>query len=115
MKTNRRESEIQAGILGYLGTRGDCFFWRANSMALSPRPGAFIRAGLPGMPDILLALAPTGRMVGLEIKREIGGRVSPAQKLWGAALEAKGGLWAVACSIADVEKALGPVSVRPAR
>lgn len=109
MKTNRHEGEVQAGILGYLGMRGDCFFWRANSMGMSRRPGHFMRAGIKGQPDILLALAPTGRMVGIEVKREIGGRVSQAQKLWGAALEAKGGLWIVARGVDDVAKALGPV------
>ena len=110
MKLNRREVEVQAGGLGFLARRGGCFFWRNNSGVFSPRPGSFVRAGIKGAADILCVLAPAGRLAGIECKREVGGRVSPAQKAWGEALEAVGGLYVVARSVDDVAKALGPRS-----
>jgi hypothetical protein len=99
--------------MGYLGMRG-IWFWRNNSGVFSPRPGSFIRAGTKGMPDLLAVLPPNGRLVGIEVKREEGGRLSPAQKAWGEELTRHGGLFIVARSVQDVIDALPPGNVRPA-
>jgi hypothetical protein len=109
-----RESEVQAGILAYLGTRPDVWFWRQNTGGV--RAGnRFIRFGLPGAPDVVVIQAPTGRFVGIEVKREVGGSVSGVQREWGNSLTAFGGLYVVARSIEDVAEALGPPTTRVLR
>jgi len=108
----RRESEVQAGILAYLAMRGDCFCWRSNTAMLSPRPGAFVRFGLPGAPDIMCVQAPYGSLVGIEVKRERGGEVSEEQKRWGENLKNHGGLYVVARDVETVQAALGEEKAR---
>lgn len=111
MKTNRKESEVQAGVLAYLAARGDCFYWRQNTFA-GVVGGHYIQAER-GVPDILCVKQ--GRLYGLEVKREIGGRVSIDQARFGQNLEAAGGVYVVAHGVDEVAAALGPVSTRIAK
>lgn len=110
MKTNRKESEVLGGVLGYLSTRGDFYCWRQGNFAGS-LPGGYMHA-TKGVADILGVLSPTGKFVAIEVKREIGGKVSASQLAWGANVIAAGGVYVVARSIADVEAALGPPGPR---
>lgn len=56
-------------------------FWRANTGAMKTASGGFIRFGEKGQPDILGVIAPSGRLVALEVKTEKG-KTSPAQDAW---------------------------------
>ncbi len=108
MTLGRRESEVMSGVMAYLSIRKDCDCWRQNTSAGIARSGQFMRSGQPGASDILCIQAPTGRMVGIECKREVGGKLSSEQELWGANLERFGGLYIVARDIEVVAERLGP-------
>lgn len=100
----RSEAEILAGIMGYLGTRGDVMFWRQNTGGYSPSPGRFVRFGAKGGADILAVWR--GKFVAIEVKRE-GKYPSPDQRRWGEQVEAHGGIYIVARSVPDVASIFG--------
>jgi hypothetical protein len=106
----RLESEVQAGIISYLRLRGDFFFWRSNTGTMT-KGKSFVKFGLPGSPDIMGCLAPSGRMFGIEVKREIGGELSKDQKWFRDELVKHGGLFIEARSVEDVRQGLpmGPL------
>lgn len=108
----RLESQVQAGVLAYLSIRNDIIFWRQNTGAVSYGPGMYVKFGLPGAADIQGIQGPSGRFVGIEVKREIGGRVSILQEAWGRAIESAGGLYVVARDVETVALALGPELAR---
>jgi len=103
----RKESVVLSGVLAYLSLRADCWCWRQGVSAGIARSGQFMRSGLRGTPDILCVK--DGKMYGLEVKREIGGKVSKDQETWGAKLTAAGGIYAIVRSVTDVEQVLGGV------
>jgi hypothetical protein len=109
VKTNRRESVVKAAVHAYLSLRTDVFFWRANVSAGVAPSGIFVRSGEPGQGDFIGLQAPEGRFFGVETKRERGGKLSDDQIRWGANIVSHGGLYIVATSVGDVEKALGIV------
>lgn len=111
MSKGRKESTVQAGVVAYLAFRPDCGCWRNNTGA-ARFGNAYVKFSIEGAADILCVQAPTGRLVGIETKREIGGILSDAQRWWGEMLEAHGGKYIVARSIEDVEQGLGPPTVR---
>lgn len=110
MKTNRRESEVQAGVLAYLSTRGDCFFWRSNVQAGVAPSGRFMRSGMKGQPDVMVVK--DGKLYGLEVKRSLLGKLSEDQRRWGNNLRAAGGVYEVVTSVGELPMILGPVGVR---
>ena len=59
--------------------------------------------------------SPSGRVVGIEVKREKGGKVSPDQRWWGGSVTTHGGLYVVARSVEDVREALGEPTARVAK
>lgn len=103
----RLEREVQAVVLGYLSFRADFFFWRANT-GVAQFGKSFVKYGLPGAPDIQGVQAPSGRFVGIELKREQGGAWSPDQRRWAANCEAHGGIYILATCVHDVVAGLGP-------
>lgn len=103
----RLESEVLSGVLSYLDIRQDIFYWRQNTGAAKFEE-FYVKFGLEGQADIQGLLAPFGRFFGIELKREIGGVVSDAQKRWGQNVINHGGIWVVARSVIEVERALGP-------
>lgn len=107
----RSEREVSAGVMAYLSLRQDCFCFRANTGA-AKFGGYFVSFGLPGAADIQCVQGPTGRFVGIELKRELGGKVSGDQERWGAAVESAGGLYIVARDVDTVARALGPEQAR---
>ncbi len=104
-----REGAVQAQVLAYLTRRGDMELWRQNTGGMKTATG-FVKFGVKGAADIFCILAPSGRFVGVECKRPIGGVLSDAQKAWGAKIERAGGLYIVAKSVAEVIAALPPVT-----
>lgn len=101
----RRESETQAAILGYLATRRDIRAARMNTGAARDQRGHFIRFGVPGQADILGIIAPHGRVLAIEVKSQRG-QQSQQQRRFQAMIEKFGGLYILARSVADVERAL---------
>lgn len=105
MTTGRKENEVMAGVLAYLSLRKDCMCWRANTGG-AKFGGFYVKFGIRGAADIQCVQAPTGRFIGIEIKRELGGKVSKDQEAWGQAVEERGGLYIVARSVEAVERGL---------
>jgi hypothetical protein len=101
------EAALQRLILGRLAvlerkTCGACFFWRQNVVAAKAGK-RFIRAGVPGQPDIGGIV--DGRAWGIEVKRRRG-RVSAKQEEYRVYFERAGGRFVVARTLAE---ALVPV------
>ena len=111
----RLEREVQVGVMAYLATRTDVFWWRANTQAGFAPSGQFMRSGVKGQPDLFCVQAPAGRLIGIELKREKGGRVSPDQERFAANLIAHGGVYCVARGTEDVERVLGSVRAHVVR
>lgn len=107
----RLESAVQAGIISYLCFRPDFVWWRSNTGA-AKFGEALVRFGTKGAADIQGVLAPHGRFVGIETKREEGGVLSAFQKAWGENVVKHGGLYIVARDVQTVIEALGPPSVK---
>lgn len=107
----RREGEVQAGILAYLAIRKDCWCFRSNTGGVSFGK-SFVKFGIKGAADIFCVQAPTGRAVGIECKREVGGVLSVEQERWGENLKRFGGLYIVASDVDTVAQALGEEQVR---
>lgn len=69
----------------------------SNATGAARIEGRMLRYGLPGSSDILLALKPTGRMIGIEAK--VGKDAwRPKQQNFARALNAAGGLYILARS-----------------
>lgn len=107
-----RESAVQAAVLAYLEERGDCFVWRNNTGAYSPRPGQFISFGRRGSGDIIGVIAPSGKLVAIECKRPVGGRLSKDQERFRDRVWACGGIYILARSVDEVRVALPAPTVR---
>lgn len=100
-----KETEIQAAICDYLSLKG-YFFSRTNNSPIFEKSRGVYRA-LPkytrkGWPDICLIHA--GTFYGIEVKNE-DGKLSPEQTLLGAEITKNGGVYIVARSIDDVQRA----------
>ena len=102
-----REAEVQRAIELALGAEPDCLLMR-NSVGVARNVDdegreRFIAYGLggPGSPDLILILAPGGRLVGLEVKRP-GEDATPEQRHVHAIWRRFG---AVVAMVHDVEEA----------
>lgn len=104
------EAQLQREILLVYGSRPGLRLWRANAgRALVPTANGGLRpiqVNLPGCPDLIGFLAPSGRFVGIEVKAPAG-RLRPAQGAFRDALVAAGGVYIVARSLSDVAAVLG--------
>ncbi len=119
----RLESQVSAGITAYLDMRNDFWWWRSNTGGAN-YDGFHVQFGIKGAADLqglqaVLMLVPgthqqiiTGRFVGIEVKREIGGEVSQDQERWGQNITNHGGLYLVANDLETVIQGLGPEQVR---
>lgn len=99
------EKATQRAILDYLELSG-IFHWRNNTGGFKDTSGHFYRFGAVGSPDIFAVLAPTGRIVGIEVK-DGKGRVTDSQLAFGRKLQSLGGLYIVARSLDDVLPVFG--------
>ena len=97
------ESAIVAQCLEWLALRR-IFAWRNNTGSATV-DGRFIRYGHPGSGDILGVL-PDGRFLSVECKTATG-RQSKAQKLFQKMVESRGGVYVLARSSDDLERAIG--------
>lgn len=107
------ESATLRAIHSAIGSRPDVRLWRVNVAAAVPVSvacprcrGKAIRFGLNGMADLLGIVAPTGRLLSVEVKSDTG-RLTPEQRAWAEMVTRFGGLSvAPARCVADVEEAL---------
>lgn len=98
-----REHDIQNQILRSFGTRADIRLWRANTgAAVSGR--RVVRFGVPGQAD-LTGILPGGTRLEIEVKSPTG-RQSEEQRDYQHLIERFGGVYVLARSVADVERAL---------
>lgn len=99
------EQKIQNKILDLLTARGVFHFRVKNTASYDPRAGRYMLTGKgfkKGVPDIV-CIAPTGKFVGIEVKRAEGGKVSPEQVMFKKRVEELGGEYHIVRSVADVE------------
>lgn len=102
-KKSPTEKVIQKEILAWLQDHG-YLHWRQNSGNIFV-PGRMIRLGYAGLPDIIVVLAPQGRIVGIEVK-SARGKLRPAQVEFANKLISKGGEYVVVRSVSDTVEAL---------
>ena len=102
-RRGRPERAIQNAIVQYLCLRGALV--AVTDAGAAYRAGAFFGDAVPaGWPDIT-GLLPDGRFIGVECKTPAG-RQSPAQKDMEQKIRRRNGIYILARSIDDVEKAL---------
>jgi hypothetical protein len=103
------EASLQREILQKFGSRPNVRLWRANAgRALVPTADGGLRpiqVNIPGCPDLIGFLAPSGRFLGIEVKAP-NGRLRPAQEAFRDALTKAGGIYIVARSVEDVTREL---------
>lgn len=94
------EGKIQKEILDHL-TKQRVFHWRQNNGAVYDKRLGMYRshAGMKGVPDIICVI--DGKFVGIEVKTPRG-KQSPDQVFFQKRLEANGGVYILARSLADV-------------
>jgi hypothetical protein len=108
-----REAVLQADILLKWGAHPRVRLWRTNSGAAWIRTtgGAGyrpIKMNPTGSTDLTGVVAPSGRLVGIEVKA-IGGRVTPEQLRWRDMLLQMGAVYVLAYTMADVDAVLEPL------
>lgn len=107
-----RESFVQREILRLYGAHPRIRLWRANAgRALVATAAGGLRSmqvNIPGCPDLIGWLAPTGRFLGIECKGDRG-KLRPEQAAFRDRLEKDGGLYIVARSVEDVDRVLGGI------
>lgn len=106
MKSVASEKQIQESICGYLALK-KYFFWRQNTNPIyNVASGGFRRMppySKTGVPDIILIRRPSGKFVGLEVKRPKG-KQSPNQVDFQKGCQEQGGEYYVVTSLEDLEK-----------
>ena len=97
------EKAIQNAILRAFGTRPDLRIWRAN-VGVARIGRRVVRFGVPGQAD-LTGVLPNGRRIEIEVKSP-DGRQSEDQANFQRMIERFGGLYVLARSVDDVQKAI---------
>jgi len=97
------EKQLQQAILRAFGTRGDLRIWRAN-VGVARIGRRVVRFGVTGQAD-LTGILPDGRRLEIEVKAP-DGRQSEDQKNYQRMIERFGGLYVLARSVEDVERAV---------
>ena len=95
----RSEANIQNDIWIALSQAG-CLVWRNNSGVLKDKTGRPIKFGLCKGSSDLVGICPDGKFLAVEVKTA-DGRIRPEQKLFIAAVIAKGGRAGIARSVED--------------
>lgn len=98
------EALVQHEILRAWGAHPRVRIARVNTGAATIR-GRLVRFGVPGTGDICGIIAPTGRLLMIEVKSATG-KQRAAQVVMQRVISAFGGIYVVARSLADVDAAL---------
>lgn len=105
-----REAFVQREVLRLWGGHPRVRLWRANAgRALVATAGGGLRSmqvNIPGCPDLIGWLSPSGKFIGIECKGDRG-KLRPEQIAFRDRLEKDGGLYIVARSVEDVDRVLG--------
>jgi hypothetical protein len=105
MKAARLERDIQHEIRLASALVPELTLWR-NSTGVAERAGRTLRYGLQrGSSDLIGVLAPTGRLVALECKTDVG-RLTEEQRLFLAHVRSRGGFAAVVRSVSEFLEAM---------
>ena len=113
MTQNRETREVQAPALLAVGARPDVLAWRqtVGTFRAYDNPRRVVKIGKAGMADAMMIVAVeitpamVGQVVGVAVAAEFkveGQPQKPAQKRWQRAVEARGGIYAVVRSAADM-------------
>jgi hypothetical protein len=102
-----KETDLKRVVLHYLRLRYPTgVFWIGNAgkrFYESKRKRYAVKVGPTGSPDVV-GILPGGRYLGVECKIKPN-KQTPAQLAWQKAVDAAGGIYILAYSIEDVEKA----------
>ncbi len=98
----RPEAKIQAQIIKYLESRGAVVL-RTNSGVVTTQAGNMFRGNAAGTSDLTVLL--DGKWIAIEVKSP-GGKLTAKQKAYQAKIEAAGGYFIVADSVAAVRARL---------
>lgn len=119
-KPPQREAFLVQAVLERWGAHPTLRIWRQNTgvgwfkdgkPARKTDPGAYpVKFGVPGQGDISGILLPNGRRLEIECKTERG-RQSAEQITYQAVIERFGGLYVVARSVEDIDRALAVAGV----
>jgi hypothetical protein len=107
------EANIQRAILAALEAIG-AFAWRANSGGDKPMKvrGGYMQLSPPGTPDILVAVPPLGRLLGLEVKTATG-KERASQVAWAEAASRHGVTVQTVRTPAEAVRAYQDAKTRP--
>ena len=103
------EAHVQHAILKAWGAHPRLRIARINTGGAVLR-GRFVRFGVPGTADICGIIAPTGRMLMIEVKA-LTGKQREAQVTMQRVVTAMGGLYVVARSLEEADAALAAVGL----
>ena len=103
------EAHTQRAILAAWGAHPRLRIARVNTGAAMLK-GRLVRFGVPGTADIVGLIAPTGRLLMIEVKAAKG-KQRDAQVVMQRVMTAFGGLYIVARSVADVDTALAAIGI----
>lgn len=120
MSQNRETREAQNPALLAVGARPDVLVWRQQSGVFRSYddPRRIVRVGQPGMADAGMIVAVTitpemvGKTVGVAVQPEFKtprGRQSEAQKNWQAAVETRGGVYAIVRSAEEMNELVAQI------
>jgi len=98
-----KEKRLQNEILRAFGTKRWMRLWRANT-GVAQIGSRVVRFGVPGQAD-LTGILPDGRRLEIEVKSD-GGRQTEDQSNFQRMIERFGGVYVLARSVEDVERAL---------
>lgn len=101
------ETDLVQSILIRFGSRPDMRLWRANVLVARDQSGRVVKSGVKGQADIS-GILQGGRRIEIECKTATG-RQTPEQIAWQRMIERFGGLYILARSVDDVERALSSV------
>jgi hypothetical protein len=104
-KPRKREGDLQAMILNVLRRLSFVRVDRYQSGMLPNPEGQMVSFGSTGAADIIVCVAPLGRLLGLECKAP-GKKQTPAQIVWAQDIVSKGGF---AYRVDDLDVACGHV------
>lgn len=105
------ESPLIRDILEAWGAHPRVRIARINvGKAYPPRSSRLVTFGVPGTPDICGIIAPQGRWFGIECK-SARGRQREDQETFQRVIERFGGLYVLARSVEDVDRALAALGV----
>lgn len=103
------EAHIQQAVLAAWGAHPRLRIARVNTGAAMVK-GRMVKFGVPGTADIVGLIAPSGRMIQLEVKT-LTGRQSDVQKRMERIVKQFGGVYAVVRSVADADAVFASLGI----